>query len=166
MAAVEESKQKKEQRKTSPQPASITPSAPVVSASSGSGASIGTESAISPENSGQPLMGNRLILTVEGMIQSHLPGLKQFHVASALDSFDRRLLKAIWTRYRMKFLISGQLEYAVASLSVVDALETVEDGQLVAAYVETTASDYLIWVDLTHGRLVAAFADAGRYFAN
>ena len=66
----------------------------------------------------------------------------------------------------MKFFISGQWEYAVASLSVVDALETVEDGQLVAAYVETTASDYLIWVDLTHGRLVAAFADAGRYFAN
>jgi hypothetical protein len=166
MAAVEESKQKKEQRKTNPQPTSITPSAPVVSASSGSGASSGTDSAISPETAGQPLMGNRLILTVEGMIQSHLPGLKQFHVASALDSFDRRLLKAIWTRYRMKFLISGQLEYAVASLSVVDALETVEDGQLVAAYVETTASDYLIWVDLTHGRLVAAFADAGRYFAN
>ena len=52
----------------------------------------------------------------------------------------------------------AEREYAVAALSVVDAFEHIEEGQLVAAYVETTASDYLIWVDLPHQRLVAAFA--------
>ena len=49
---------------------------------------------------------------------------------------------------------------------MIDAFEHIEEGQLVAAYVETTASDYLIWVDLPHQRLVAAFADAKSYFAS
>ena len=57
------------------------------------------------------------------------------------------------------------MEYAVAALCVIDAFEHIEEGQLVAAYVETTASDYLIWVDLPHQRLVAAFADAKSYLA-
>ena len=111
-------------------------------------------------------MGNRLILRIEEMIRTQLPLLREFHVASALDSFDRPLMRAIWRSHRTKFLISGQLEYAVAALSVIDAFEQIEEGQLVAAYVETTASDYLIWVDLPHGRLVAAFADAKSYFAS
>ena len=51
-------------------------------------------------------------------------------------------------------------------LSVIDGLEHIEEGQLVAAYVETMASDYLIWVDIPNQRLVAAFADAKSYFAN
>ncbi len=112
----------------------------------------------------QPLMGNQLILQLESMIQSHLPQLKEFHVANAMDTFDRPILKAIWTTHRTKFLMNGQLEYAVSSLSVIDALVSVPSGYLVAAYVETTASDYLIWVDFTQNRLVAAFADAGTYF--
>ena len=112
----------------------------------------------------QPLTGNQLTVQLETMIQSHLPQLKEFHVANAMDTFDRPLLKAIWTTHRTKFLMSGQLEYAIASLSVIDALTTVPSGYLVAAYVETTASDYLIWVDFTKSRLVAAFADAGSYF--
>ena len=116
--------------------------------------------------SSKPLMGNRLILRIEEMIRTQLPLLKEFHVASALDSFDRPLMRAIWRSHRTKFLISGQLEYAVAALSVIDAFGQIEEGQLVAAYVETTASDYLIWVDLPHGRLVAAFADAKSYFAS
>ena len=57
-----------------------------------------------------------------------------------------------------------ELEYAVAALSVLDALETVDEDSFVAAYVETTASDYLIWVDRERSRLVAAFANAGEYF--
>ena len=118
------------------------------------------------QSSPKPLMGNRLMLRIEEMIRTQLPLLKEFHVASALDSFDRPLMRAIWRSHRTKFLISGQLEYAVAALSVIDAFEHIEEGQLVAAYVETTASDYLIWVDLPNGRLVAAFADAKSYFAS
>lgn len=114
----------------------------------------------------KPLMGNRLMLRIEEMIRTQLPLLKEFHVASALDSFDRPLMRAIWRSHRTKFLMSGQLEYAVAALSVIDAFEHIEEGQLVAAYVETTASDYLVWVDLPHQRLVAAFADAKSYFAS
>ena len=128
------------------------------------------EPAVTPEAITQPiakpLMGNRLMLRIEDMIRTQLPLLKEFHVASALDSFDRPLMRAIWRSHRTKFLMSGQLEYAVAALSVIDAFEHIEEGQLVAAYVETTASDYLIWVDLPHQRLVAAFADAKSYFAN
>ena len=114
----------------------------------------------------KPLMGNRLMLKIEDMIRTNLPLLKEFHVASALDSFDRPLMKAIWRSHRSKFLMHGQLEYAVSALSVIDGLEKIEEGQLVAAYVETMASDYLIWIDIPNQHLVAAFADAKSYFAN
>ena len=33
-----------------------------------------------------------------------------------------------------------------------------------AAHVVTQASDYLVWLDLSGGSLVAAFADARAYF--
>ena len=123
---------------------------------------VSKETTITPK----PLMGNRLMLQIEDMIRNKLPLLKEFHVASALDSFDRPLMKAIWRSHRSKFLMHGQLEYAVSALSVIDGLEHIEEGQLVAAYVETMASDYLIWVDIPNQRLVAAFADAKSYFAN
>lgn len=124
------------------------------------------ESALSAPSIHKPLMGNRLMLTIEELIRTQLPVLKQFHVASALDSFDRPLMRAIWSSHRTKFLINGQLEYAVAAVSVMDALEQVGAGELVAAYVETTASDYLIWIDLPNKKLLAAFADAKSYFAS
>jgi len=123
---------------------------------------VSKETTVTPK----PLMGNRLMLQIEDMIRRKLPLLKEFHVASALDSFDRPLMKAIWRSHRSKFLMHGQLEYAVSALSVIDGLEHIEEGQLVAAYVETMASDYLIWVDIPNQRLVAAFADAKSYFAN
>ncbi len=124
------------------------------------------ETTQTPSPTPKPLMGNRLMLTIEELIRTQLPVLKQFHVASALDSFDRPLMRAIWSSHRTKFLINGQLEYAVAAVSVMDALEQIEEGHLVAAYVETTASDYLIWIDLPNKKLLAAFADAKSYFAS
>ena len=158
LAAAAESEQAKTQSQKSVQPVSkksAQPSTPQP-----------VKNEIPQEPSSKPLMGNRLMLRIEDMIRTQLPLLKEFHVASALDSFDRPLMRAIWRSHRTKFLISGQLEYAVAALSVIDAFEHIEEGQLVAAYVETTASDYLIWVDLPHQRLVAAFADAKSYFAS
>jgi len=41
----------------------------------------------------------------------------------------------------------------------------VPSDSLVAAHVVTDASDYLVWIDLQTGSLVAAFADARAYFA-
>ena len=111
------------------------------------------------------IMANKLVLTVQSMIKERLPQLSEFHVVSAMDSFERPLLKAMWMTHKMKFLMQGKLEYAVAATSVIDSLDTVEEGQLVAVYIETTASDYLIWIDIKEHRLIAAFANAGQYFA-
>ena len=119
---------------------------------------------VKKEKDDRPMMGNTLSLNITALIQNHLPSLAEFHVASSMDTFNRPQLKAMWMTKRTQFLQSGKLEYAVAALSVLDALETVSEGHLVAAYVETTASDYLIWVDREQNRLVAAFANAGEYF--
>lgn len=158
LAAAAESEQAEKSKKQ----ASVSPTkkSPPVSAESV------LPSATTDQTSPKPLMGNRLILSIEEMIRSQLPLLKKFHVASALDSFDRPLMRAIWRSHRTKFLMNGQLEYAVSAVSVIDAFEQIAEGQLIAAYVETTASDYLIWIDLPNQRLVAAFADAKSYFAN
>jgi hypothetical protein len=111
-----------------------------------------------------PLMANALSLSITALIQDLLPLLTEFHVASTLDSFNRSHLKVMWMTKKTQFLQSGKLEYAVAALSVMDALDTLPEGDLIAAYVETTASDYLIWVDRENNKLVAAFANASEYF--
>ena len=71
LAAVEESKQKKEQRKKTAQSSSTSANAtsvsPAVSSSPTTSApSTETVTSASQETTNQPLMGNRLILTVEG----------------------------------------------------------------------------------------------------
>ena len=57
------------------------------------------------------------------------------------------------------------LERAVAAARVVDSLKHAPSGALIAAHAVTAASDYLVWIDLQSGSLVAAFADARAYFA-
>ena len=59
----------------------------------------------------------------------------------------------------------GQLERAVASTRVLDSFKLAPKGALIAAHAVTDASDYLVWIDLQTGSLVAAFSDARAYFA-
>ena len=125
--------------------------------------------ALAPEqddsSSSGPIMKNALCITVKDLISVRLPMIGDFHVANAMDVFDRPLLQIIWKAHRNKFLSDGKLEYAVSASSVIDALGQVEERNLVAAYVETMASDYLVWVELNEQRLLASFANARHYFA-
>ena len=75
------------------------------------------------------------------------------------------MLSALWKSHRSKFLSDGELERAVAAARVVDSLKHAPSGALIAAHAVTAASDYLVWIDLQSGSLVAAFADARAYFA-
>ena len=71
----------------------------------------------------------------------------------------------MWKGHRSKFLGDGQLERAVASTRVLDSFKLAPKGALIAAHAVTDASDYLVWIDLQTGSLVAAFSDARAYFA-
>ena len=90
MAAAAES----EQTKNEPQ----KPVASTTSAKSSTQQPVKKETTQEPTS--KPLMGNRLMLRIEDMIRTQLPLLKEFHVASALDSFDRPLMRAIWRSHR------------------------------------------------------------------
>jgi len=102
---------------------------------------------------------------IQVLIPSCLPGVGSIYVANAKVMPDREVLEAIWKSHRAKFLADGELERAVAASRVLHAFSTVPDDSLVAAHVVTDASDYLVWIDLQTGSLVAAFADARAYFA-
>jgi hypothetical protein len=102
---------------------------------------------------------------IQELIPACLPGVGDVEVANAKVMDEREVLKAIWKSHRSKFLADGELERAVAAARVVQIFETAPAGSLVAAHVMTTASDYLVWIDLQSGSLVAAFADARAYFA-
>jgi len=102
---------------------------------------------------------------IQELIPACLPGVGEVEVANAKVMDERDVLKAIWKSHRSKFLADGELERAVAAARVLQSFELAPEGALVAAHVMTDASDYLVWIDLQSGSLVAAFADARSYFA-
>jgi hypothetical protein len=102
---------------------------------------------------------------IQELIPACLPGVGDVEVANAKVMDEREVLVAIWKSHRSKFLSDGELERAVAAARVLQSFNTSPAGALVAAHVMTSASDYLVWIDLQTGSLVAAFADARSYFA-
>jgi hypothetical protein len=99
------------------------------------------------------------------LIPQWLPSVGELRVANAMITDQREVLKAVWRSHRARFLADGQLERAVGAAAVLHALQHTAPGNLVAAHVVTQASDYLVWLDLGGGSLVAAFSDARAYFS-
>lgn len=110
-------------------------------------------------------MSQTLTDRVQALIEASLPGIGTVDVKAAKVADERDVLLALWKSHRSKFLGDGELERAVAAARVVDSLKHSPDGALLAAHAVTDASDYLVWIDLQNGGLVAAFADARSYFA-
>lgn len=102
---------------------------------------------------------------IQSLIEASLPGVGDIDVKAAKVAEERDVLTALWKSHRSKFLSDGELERAVAAARVVDHLKQSPSGSLIAAHAVTAASDYLVWIDLQSGSLVAAFADARAYFA-
>ena len=102
---------------------------------------------------------------IQVLIEASLPGVGDLDVKATKVADEREVLLALWKAHRSKFLSDGELERAVAAARVVDSLKHAPDGALIAAHAVTAASDYLVWIDLQNGGLVAAFADARAYFA-
>lgn len=102
---------------------------------------------------------------IQILIEASLPGVGSLDVKASKVADERDVLLALWKSHRTKFLGDGELERAVAAARVVDSLKHAPEGALLAAHAVTNASDYLVWIDLQNGSLVAAFADARSYFA-
>jgi hypothetical protein len=102
---------------------------------------------------------------IQELIVSSLPGIGTVSVQAAIVTDEREVLIALWKGHRSKFLADGQLERAVSSTRVLDSFKHAPNGALIAAHAVTDASDYLVWIDLQTGSLVAAFSDARAYFA-
>jgi hypothetical protein len=107
-----------------------------------------------------------LPLRVQGILRRQLTGMSKVEVANALVMSDRPLLRALWKGHRARFVGSGQLSEVVATTNVIRALGAVPAGQLVAAIVETTESEYLVWVDVGSEAVIAAFPDARAWYAS
>lgn len=102
---------------------------------------------------------------IQVLISASLPGVGDIDVKAAKVADEREVLLALWKAHRSKFLSDGELERAVAAYRVVDVLRHAPPGALIAAHAVTVASDYLVWIDLQSGGLVAAFSDARAYFS-
>jgi len=117
------------------------------------------------ETEAQEKVGQSLTERIQVLIEASLPGVGSLDVKASKVADERDVLLALWKAHRTKFLGDGELERAVAAARVVDSLKHAPDGALLAAHAVTEASDYLVWIDLQNGSLVAAFADARSYFA-
>ena len=102
---------------------------------------------------------------IASLLQPIFPNLEKFSVVRAIYADDRPLFESLWKSHRNKFILEGRLEYAIATLSVIHALKYAPQNDLVAAHMETEASDYLVWIRPSNGDVLAAFQDARRYFA-
>jgi hypothetical protein len=108
-------------------------------------------------------------LTLSDRVDSLLPrllgGVGHIYVANALAVDHRDVLRALWKAHRAKFCKEGEIERAVGASAVIHAIDHTPPGQLVASHIVTDASDYLVWLDMADGSVVAAFANARAYFA-
>jgi len=102
---------------------------------------------------------------VESLVPTLLPGVPNVRVVNAIIVDERGALRSLWMAHRTRFIGEGQLERAVGAAVVLQATASVSSGNLVAAHVETTASDYLVWIDVARNQVLAAFPDARAYFA-
>jgi hypothetical protein len=98
------------------------------------------------------------------LVQKAIPALAPLYIHKALVMDDRGLLTALWKAHRSRFAGAGQLDLAVAATRVLWALGSAPIGRLVAAYAVTDKGDFLAWVDMANGSVVAAFADARATF--
>jgi hypothetical protein len=105
-----------------------------------------------------------LVKEATRIIERSLKGLGPIQVSNSLAVEDRDVLRALWRAHRAHFAADGKLEQVVAAGAVLDALDRVPEGRLMAAHVLTQASDYLVWIDLDHSLPLAAFANARAYF--
>jgi len=121
--------------------------------------------AVEAENAVESRASQTLTDRIQVLIEASLPGVGDLDVKAAKVADEREVLGALWKSHRSKFLSDGELERAVAAARVVDSLKHAPSGALIAAHAVTAASDYLVWIDLQNGSLVAAFADARAYFA-
>ncbi|MFT4980081.1 MAG: hypothetical protein ACI8S6_005993, partial [Myxococcota bacterium] len=109
---------------------------------------------------------SKLTARVRRLVPERLPGLGPHTVANAILTDERELLSSLWRGHRAKFLSEGHIERAVGASTVLHALDTCPKGALIAAHVVTDASDYLVWLDMEEGTLLAAFSDARAWFAS
>ena len=104
------------------------------------------------------------IVEIQALLEQKLRGMGPIEVSNCLVVKERDVLKALWRAHRARFAADGELERVVGAIAVYDGLNHVPDGQLIAAHVYTEASDYLVWLDLRRGALLAAFSDARALF--
>ena len=121
--------------------------------------------AVESETAAEARASQTLTDRIQVLIEASLPGVGEIDVKAAKVADERDVLIALWKSHRSKFLSDGELERAVAAARVVDGLKHAPSGALIAAHAVTAASDYLVWIDLQNGSLLAAFADARAYFA-
>jgi len=121
--------------------------------------------AATAESAAQEQVCQTLTGKIQVLIGASLPGVGDIDVKAAKVADEREVLIALWKAHRSKFLSDGELERAVAAYRVVDVLRHAPPGALIAAHAVTAASDYLVWIDLQSGGLVAAFSDARAYFS-
>ena len=121
--------------------------------------------AVDAEEAVQERASQTLTDRIQSLVEASLPGVGDLDVKAAKIADEREVLIALWKSHRTKLLSDGELERAVAASRVVELLKQAPDGALIAAHAVTAASDYLVWIDLQSGSLVAAFADARAYFA-
>jgi hypothetical protein len=105
------------------------------------------------------------VTQVQAIITQRMRGIGEFRVANCIGVRQPEVLKALWKAHRTRFAAEGRLDQAVAAATVLDALDRIPLERLAVAHVLTATSDYLLWLDTTDHRLIAAFTDARAFLA-
>ena len=101
---------------------------------------------------------------VEQIMKRQLPSLKEYHVAKARSDFNTALVQALWLGYQSKFVTAGKLQEAIVASTVLQLLKIEGSGRLIAAFLETTTEDYVVWIDSEEQRIIGLIQDAKTYY--
>jgi len=141
-------------------------------AKAGPPVAAGPAPAATPLRAAEPAVGGRpaptavtpLTAAAQSIVAGAWPGVA-LYVGGTWHAEDRKVLTALWKAHRTRFANAGELGQAASATTVLAALGTTPPRSLAAAHTLADRGDWLVFVDLTHRTVLAAFPDARTLFA-
>jgi hypothetical protein len=100
-----------------------------------------------------------VVEVAQAALASAAPNLADARVIRAVVMDDRGTLMAVWKAHRARVAATGDLVATVGTAAVLHAFGNVGIGKLVAANVACRGGEYLVFLDISANRAVAAFPD-------
>ena len=123
---------------------------------------VAARPAIKSAQEATPLSGQDALARAQGVVSEALAS-DGVSVIRAVLVEERQLQSAIWRAHRGRLVATGDHLGAFSAFAVIQAVEQLPAGTLIAARVNARGRELLLWLDGANTRVIAVFPDAASW---